>query len=189
LGEPVVGCRLFTDKLLRGFVINSTDVVKIVALLESASIAVWLDGGWGVDALIGEQTRSHNDLDIVIRQSDVPRLRETLEHEGFREKTGGTLWNFVLVDESGREVDVHTVRFDAEGNGLYGPSGQMYLAGTLDGIGKVGDMRVQCKTAEAQMAERVGYKWKACDYHDVLVLEKRLGIPIPTHYDVWRPDL
>ena len=150
--------------------------------MESASIEVVLDGGWGVDALIGEQTRSHNDLDIVVRESDVPRLREILECAGFRENRGGTAWNFVLFDEGEREVDVHTVRFDAEGNGLYGPSGQMYGAGTLGGVGKVGDMCVQCKTAEAQMADRVGYKWSAGDYHDVRMLEERLDIPIPRHY-------
>lgn len=29
---------------------------------------VWLDGGWGVDALLGRQTRPHDDMDIVIEQ-------------------------------------------------------------------------------------------------------------------------
>ena len=34
------------------------DVVQIVHVLENAGIAVWFDGGWGVDALLGQQTRS-----------------------------------------------------------------------------------------------------------------------------------
>ena len=160
------------------------DVLEILRCLESSSIEVWLDGGWGVDALVGEQTRPHNDLDIVVREADVPRLRSMLADEGFREIEGGTSWNFVLADERGRQVDVHTVRFDEEGNGLYGPDGLMYPAGWLDGIGTVRGIRVRCKTAEAQMVDRVGYEWRAGDTHDVSLLHQRLGIPLPRHYNL-----
>lgn len=38
---------------------RSGALVEILRLLEAAGIAVWLDGGWGVDALLGRQTRSH----------------------------------------------------------------------------------------------------------------------------------
>lgn len=30
--------------------------------LTAAGIRVWVDGGWGVDALVGRQTRHHDDL-------------------------------------------------------------------------------------------------------------------------------
>ena len=164
--------------------ITADDVCEIVRSLETASIRVWLDGGWGVDALVGEHTRPHNDLDIVIRESDVSRMRRVLECGGFREKPGGTPWNFVLVDERSREVDVHTVRFDEAGNGLYGPNELMYPAGSLDGIGTVRGLRVRCKTAEAQAMDRVGYEWRARDYHDVRLLHERLQIPLPKRYGV-----
>ena len=39
-------------------------VLEVIATLEEASVRVWLDGGWGVDALLGEQTRNHADLDL-----------------------------------------------------------------------------------------------------------------------------
>ncbi len=54
------------------------DVINVINLLEQDQIDVWLDGGWGIDALLGEQTRSHADVDIVIRHSSVPRLLELL---------------------------------------------------------------------------------------------------------------
>jgi len=38
------------------------DVVEILGWLDGGDVAVWLDGGWGVDALVGEQTRDHDDL-------------------------------------------------------------------------------------------------------------------------------
>jgi hypothetical protein len=37
-------------------------------------LVVWLDGGWGIDALLGRETRTHADLDLVIdRDQAVPR--------------------------------------------------------------------------------------------------------------------
>jgi lincosamide nucleotidyltransferase A/C/D/E len=42
--------------------VTATDVAEIVEWLRTAGVEVWLDGGWGVDALIGEQTREHKDL-------------------------------------------------------------------------------------------------------------------------------
>jgi lincosamide nucleotidyltransferase A/C/D/E len=41
-------------------------------MLEEAKVTVWVDGGWGVDALLGEQTRPHKDLDIAIEEKDLP---------------------------------------------------------------------------------------------------------------------
>ena len=32
---------------------QSTDLLQIVTWLETAGVAVWLDGGWGMDALVG----------------------------------------------------------------------------------------------------------------------------------------
>jgi lincosamide nucleotidyltransferase A/C/D/E len=46
-------------------------LIGLLRLLDSASIDTWLDGGWGVDALLHEQTRPHKDMDVVVRVSDV----------------------------------------------------------------------------------------------------------------------
>ena len=45
---------------------NEHDAMEILKSAEQLNIEVWLDGGWGVDALLGQQTRSHNDIDIFI---------------------------------------------------------------------------------------------------------------------------
>ncbi|MGH8515394.1 MAG: nucleotidyltransferase domain-containing protein [Gammaproteobacteria bacterium] len=31
-------------------------------------------GGWGIDALLGAQTRPHKDLDLLIRLEDVAKV-------------------------------------------------------------------------------------------------------------------
>jgi hypothetical protein len=35
--------------------LNAADVVELIGLLEEHGIDVWLNGGWGVDALLGHQ--------------------------------------------------------------------------------------------------------------------------------------
>ena len=62
---------------------SAEDVVEVVRLLEGLGIDVWLDGGWGVDALLGTQTRPHDDLDLVVQLEDVPKLRAALLDRGY----------------------------------------------------------------------------------------------------------
>lgn len=38
------------------------EVLNFCTQMEDANVRVWLDGGWGVDALLGGQTRDHSDL-------------------------------------------------------------------------------------------------------------------------------
>ena len=46
------------------------DVCEILEMLSEASVKVFLDGGWGVDALIGRETRIHNDIDLFVEKKD-----------------------------------------------------------------------------------------------------------------------
>lgn len=50
-------------------------VVQLLQLFDQHGTRVVVDGGWGVDALLGEQTRVHADLDIALEHKDVPKLR------------------------------------------------------------------------------------------------------------------
>jgi len=45
---------------------SAKDVVELYKYLARNNRKIWLDGGWGVDALLGQQTRLHSDLDIII---------------------------------------------------------------------------------------------------------------------------
>lgn len=50
--------------------VSITDAKQIIRLATDAEIKVFLDGGWGVDALIGYETRRHNDIDIFVEKKD-----------------------------------------------------------------------------------------------------------------------
>ncbi len=167
-------------------VLEAKDVIEIVELLEKKGIDVWLDGGWGVDALLGEETRPHEDVDIVIQQKDVPRLRELLEAQGYQdvERDDTSAWNFVLGDSKGHLVDVHAFSFDFEGNGIYGPveKGVMYPAVSLTGSGKVNGHSVKCISAEQIIKFHTGYDPDENDIKDVSALCERFGINYPEEY-------
>ena len=55
---------------------RAQDVIEIVELLNHHDVQVVIDGGWGVDALLGEQTRVHSDLDVAVAHQDVPQIRQ-----------------------------------------------------------------------------------------------------------------
>jgi lincosamide nucleotidyltransferase A/C/D/E len=45
------------------------DVVEILTAMLDADVQSWVDGGWGVDALVGHETRPHKDLDLMVLAS------------------------------------------------------------------------------------------------------------------------
>ena len=82
-----------------------------------SGVEVYVDGGWAVDAVLGRETRPHSDLDIALPHKHVPTLREILGTRGYREQLRDDTWecNFVLADEHGRQVDVHSFTLDEAG--------------------------------------------------------------------------
>lgn len=162
------------------------DVMPILAWLETASIRVWLDGGWGVDALIGMQTRAHDDLDVVIALHDVQGAQQILGAHGFALMEDELPTRFVLCDAAYRRIDFHPVSFDVEGGGVqqlqdgttfrYPPEG-------FSDTGSINGHRVRCLTAEVQMLCHTGYVPDENDAHDVRLLHKRFGLALPPGYE------
>ena len=162
--------------------------MSIYNSLERVGVRIWLDGGWGVDALLEYQTRDHNDLDIVIEQKDVRQLRDLFSH--FKEITLEIArpHNFVLADEVGNEIDVHVIEIDQHGDGIYGPSadGEMYPAASLTGIGKIGGQGVRCVSAEWSLRFHSGYELKEKDYRDMSALCTKFNLELPPEYQKFR---
>jgi len=101
---------------------TSESVLSLLLFLESHGIEVIVDGGWGVDALLGEQTREHADLDIALQHRYVPELRRLLGERGYTEiQVSDTRdCNFVLKDLQGNRLDVHSFTFDDKENNIFG---------------------------------------------------------------------
>ena len=160
-------------------------LVALLPLFETAGIEVWLDGGWAVDAVLGEQTRSHKDVDIILRLSDLQKLREILSERGFEIRGGGRESNFVLVHPSGLEVDVHAIVFDHEGNGVYrmqDGSNWIFPAAGFSGRGVIKGYTVRCLSPEVQVLCHVhGYVPTEKDVRDMELLQARFNVELPPH--------
>jgi lincosamide nucleotidyltransferase A/C/D/E len=167
--------------------VTAPDVLNLYAMTESLGIAVWIDGGWGVDALLGRQTRPHSDLDIAIEHRDVARLRAVLESHGYRDvpRDDTTPWNFVLGDAHGRLIDVHAFVFDERGEVV---DGIMYPAASLAGSGTIAGRAVRCISADHLVKFHTGYAIRDTDRADVSALCERFGIELPPEYRRTEPE-
>ena len=95
------------------------DLILYLDLFDELELDIWIDGGWGVDALLGKQTRRHEDLDFLIEASDSPRLVAAIRKLGFIDvhTDDHTPWNFVMGTPGGtsggslneRETDAHVL--------------------------------------------------------------------------------
>ena len=163
------------------------DVSMVLERLDGAGVDAWLDGGWAVDAVLGEQTRAHADLDLIVRVIDVPAMREALAGDGFELDRGKTHSNFVLRDGAGREIDVHPVTFDAQGDGVYRMENGDDWVFPADGFGAHGRVEareVRCLSADVQMlCHATGYTPGETDIQDMRLLNARLGTALLPPYD------
>jgi lincosamide nucleotidyltransferase A/C/D/E len=162
---------------------RAEDVIEVLDALAGAGVDVWIDGGWGVDALLEEQTRQHDDLDVVVHVDRVPRLVVALANLGFREIR---TWPdspevIVLRADDDRRVDVHPVRFDAAGNGIQQIEGGRewtFPAAGFAGTGSIGGRPVTCLTPEVQVICHAGYELDEDDICDVQALHERFGVEL-----------
>jgi lincosamide nucleotidyltransferase A/C/D/E len=148
---------------------------------------VWLDGGWGVDALLGEQTRGHEDLDFVVSLDAADDVITALSSLGYTLDEDARPTRFTLSAPGGRKIDVHPVVFDDEGNAVQkgaGPGGgdAPYPAAGFAGHGSISGHAVACLTPQLLVLHHLGYPPADKDRHNVRLLCERFGIPLPGPY-------
>lgn len=161
---------------------TAQDVIELLQLFEQNNIEVFVDGGWGVDALLSKQTRPHGDLDIALQHKDVSKLRALLEQLGYKDipRDDSRECNFVLGDDNGHEIDVHSYTFDDKGNNIFGVA---YPFDSLSGTGTINGYPVKCISPEWMVKFHTGYTLDENDYQDVLALCNKYGIPLPKEYE------
>lgn len=167
----------------RARVMREADVVEVLRLLADAGVTAWVDGGWGVDALLGETTRDHADLDLVVRLDGLDRVRETLSRAGFTRVLRDWLPTaLAIADASGREIDLHPVSAAQDGGGhQLLPNGDRFHY-PAPVTGRIGGHEVPCVDAATQVLCHVGYEPTDKDRHDMALLHTRTGVALPDDY-------
>jgi lincosamide nucleotidyltransferase A/C/D/E len=165
-------------------VIDADQVLDILARLQAAGVRAWTGGGWGIDALVGEQTRSHDDLDLAIDTRDETHAIQTLQHAGFEIAADHRPTRLVMRTSTGTEVDLHPVDFAGPGPGVQlVPGGNPFLYPT-DAFtsGRIAGHPVPCLSAVQQIRFHLGYPPQDKDHHDMRLLRDRLGLTVPPPY-------
>ena len=167
---------------------SAADVVEVLDALESAGVDVWVQGGWGVDALLQEQTRPHDDLDLIHLMDDVEAVIQVAGTLGFSVMTDALPQGFVLRDPADRRIDCHPVRFQSDGSAvqLSNSGGEwVFSAKGMQGVGSIGNKTVRCLTPEEQSLRatdqpgEVGYEPDEGDRRKMRLLRDRFGITLP----------
>lgn len=159
----------------------------LLETLESAGIDLWVAGGWGVDALLEEQTREHRDLDAVIPLHQIMKAVEVLYREGFRLGQDWFPIRFEMTDDRGRAIDIHPVRMDDKGNArmeMFDGGDWVTPAAGLAGRGVIGGRRVRCHTAEEQVRDHSEYEPRELDRADMSRLAARFDLELPKQYGI-----
>ncbi|WP_405070545.1 methyltransferase domain-containing protein [Kribbella sp. NBC_01510] len=148
-------------------------VLELLDLLDARGIDVWVDGGWGVDALAGRQTREHGDLDLGVVRPHLDTAIEVLGATGYAVTDARFVEVTVqLTHAEGHRVDLHpstpmpgggTEQTDFDGNTFHIPPPE---------IGRIAGREVRCLPLSAQFHTHQGYDLRPQDHHDLALLNQ-----------------
>ncbi|RZT87346.1 lincosamide nucleotidyltransferase A/C/D/E [Pseudonocardia sediminis] len=156
---------------------TAAEVVRVLDALDAAGCRYWVEGGWGVDALVGAQTRPHRDLDVDVDSRHEDRVLTTLAELGYAIETDWRPTRVELAAPGRGWVDVHPLQIADDGSarqadldgGFWEFPARYYTTGTIAG------RSVPCVSVEAQLSFHEGYELRGVDHVDLARLRRLSG--------------
>ena len=178
---------------VRSRAVRDVDVIELCRELTTSDVTFWLVGGWGVDALLGRQTRAHHDLDLLVEVRSLQRFLRRLEALGF---TLAHVWSearwmhddawgdaaplpsaFVHRHPDGREVDTHVLRLADGVVDVLWRSPLPFPVEALGGRGVIAGQPVPCISADMQRLAHTGYELPPAHVEDLEQLSRSSAQP------------
>jgi lincosamide nucleotidyltransferase A/C/D/E len=154
-------------------------VLSVTYALDTADVRYWVGGGWGVDVLVGRQTREHRDLDLSLDHTALDRVVAALADLGYTLETDQFPSRGEFACPGVGWVDVHPVELAADhqsgrqhdlaGGWFEYPAG-CFTTAVIDGH------ELPCLTAAQQLTFHTFYEPRAIDLHDIALLTDLLEI-------------
>jgi lincosamide nucleotidyltransferase A/C/D/E len=156
---------------------SAEEVLAVLDAVRSTGCRYWLEGGWGVDALVGGQTRPHRDVDVDIDAEYEAAVLDALAHLGYVLETDWRPNRMELAAPGGRWADLHPLVLDDEGGARQAALGGGWhdFPPHWAATGSVSGVTVPCVSVEAQRLFHTGYDLRDVDRHDVAVLDHLRG--------------
>ncbi len=178
-------------------VMSAARVREIYQLLTGEGVRCWIVGGWGIDALLGRETRKHKDLDVLLVSHEHMRAWQLLHRAGFSlcyrwEENEDVAWGgpggmtlptaYVLTDGEGGQVDIHVLRDDLSPMWI---TDREFEAGALDASGTIDGLTVACMSAPMQRIAHTGYDLPEEQQRDLQSLDDVDPQPASSDGPVW----
>ncbi|NJA55919.1 nucleotidyltransferase domain-containing protein [Streptomyces sp. NEAU-H3] len=161
---------------------TADDVLALLALLRRAGADVGVEGGWGIDALLGEQTREHQDVDLAYRREDEAAVVAALAADGFAETEDQRPVRHVMTAPDGRAADLHPLAFAADGAAWqesFEPGRPFPYPADCFVEGTIAGAAVPCLSAAQQVFFHAGYEPRPHDVADMERLRRAFGVRTP----------
>jgi lincosamide nucleotidyltransferase A/C/D/E len=151
------------------------DAVWMLDVMLGLEITPVIARGWGIDALVGHQTREHRDLDVLVPEPFVDPLVTALSEASFSITTDWLPVRIELTDDRAqRRIDIHPA-FDDGRQGWWqqGFDGHRFESPqeTLTD-GTIGGRAVHCFTAAKQLELHQSSPHRPGDVRDIAVLHR-----------------
>lgn len=155
--------------------IGASRLLHILEVLEDAGVRYWLAGGWGVDALVGRQTRRHDDADLLLDDFDrsAPLACTALAPLGFTlvQRNRQPVWmpdQWVVADESGITLDLVSLSWERLRAAFPDPVAPR----DVFAVGSVGGRPVPCLSASVQRLFHSGFELRHVHRRDLALLSE-----------------
>lgn len=150
-----------------------SQLLQVLDVIEATGCPYWLEGGWGIDALAGRQTRAHRDVDIDFDATREDELIAALETLGYHETLDERPTRIELEAPEGFCIDLHPLHVDPSGDARQqAPDGsswhfrrEWFTTGSLE------NRTVPCFAAEGQRYFHSGYELRETDVRDLATLD------------------
>ena len=173
--------------------LSAQDALALYRMVAQCSIGSWVMGGWGVDALLGRETRPHHDLDLLVSFDDLGQFQNLLREREFARRL---IWEdenrwidvrgvasptaYVESDGQGRELDIHVIQLIPG----HPPTPLcdvpwIFDQHSLDGVGTISGTPVRCVSAETQVQMHSGYDLPAHHGRDLEELRALVAAATP----------
>ncbi|MEG0355759.1 MAG: aminoglycoside adenylyltransferase [Lachnospiraceae bacterium] len=150
--------------------------MEVLDLLEHLGIPYWLDGGWGVDVLMGKQTRKHQDVDIDFDAHYTDTLVSELVAHGYAVEMDLRPVRMLLYHPARSHIDIHPfvllndgMAKQADGNG-----GWYKFEADYFGSAMFEGRSIPCISAKGQRIFHTGYELRESDKHDIKNIDSLL---------------